>query len=69
MGKDKAMSNEEAYKQWDTLSEAFQKKDDRVKMIRDSWNGGYTVQFQLSGTCIVTRTVQVGMVSYSGRWM
>ena len=69
MAKDKAMSNEEAYKHWDTLSEAFQAKDKRVTMIRDSWQGGFTVQFQLAGTCVVTRTVQNEMVSYCGRWM
>jgi hypothetical protein len=63
------MTTSQAAKHWDACNEAFQRKDPNVKMIRDSWEGGYTVQFHLAGTCIVTRTVSHEKATFCGKWL
>lgn len=67
--KDKSMSSAEASRQFDTLKEAYESGRKDISMIRDSWEGGHTVQFTLSGTCVVILIRSGDCISYSGRWM
>ena len=52
-----------------TSQEAFQAKDERITMKRDSWDGGYTVQFTHFACNVVSMAVSGDVISYSGRWM
>ena len=67
--KDKNMNATEAQRQFYTLKEAHESGRKDVSMIRDSWDGGHTVQFTLSGTCVVSLIRSGDCISFSGRWM
>ena len=67
--KDKQMRTEQAYREFYTSRDAFQAKDDRITMIRDSWEGGYTIQFTHFACNVVSMVVSGDVISYSGRWM
>lgn len=67
--KNKTMTKECAYREFHISQEAFHAKDERITMIRDSWEGGYTVQFTHFACNVVSMVVSGEVVSYSGRWM
>jgi len=63
------MNATEAERQFYTLKEAHESGRKEVSVIRDSWEGGHSVQFTLSGTCVATLVRSGDVVSYAGRWM
>ena len=65
----KSMSSAEAERQFYTLKEAHESGRKDISMIRDSWEGGHTVQFTLSGTCVASLIRSGDCISFSGRWM
>lgn len=67
--KSKTMTASEAERQYYTLKDAYESGRKEVSVVRDSWDGGHTVQFTLSGTCIATLIRSGDVVSFSGRWM
>ena len=67
--KDKVMSKTEAERQFYTLKEAHDAGRKEVAMIRDSWEGGHTVQYTLHATCIASLIRSGDVISYSGKWM
>lgn len=50
------------------LKEAYDAKHPNISVIRDSWEGGHTVQFTLFGTCTASLIRSGDVVSFSGRW-
>lgn len=67
--KDKQMTTEQAYREYHASQDAFQAKDDRITMKRDSWEGGYTIQFTHFACNVVSMVVSGDVISYYGRWM
>ena len=63
-----AMTKDQAEREYYTLEDAYKSKHPNVSMIRDSWDGGWTIKYTLSGTCRVTRTFQGGSVETVGIW-
>ena len=63
------MSAAEAERQFYTLKEAHEAGRKEVSILRDSWEGGHTVQFTLFGTCIASLIRSGDIVSFSGRWL
>ena len=51
------------------LKESYDAKRPNVSIIRDSWEGGHTVQFTHFACNVVSMVVSGEVVSYSGRWM
>ena len=66
--KDKQMITEQAYREYHTSQEAFQAKDDRITMIRESWDGGRSVTYYHRARSTVTMIVSGDVISYNGKW-
>lgn len=62
------MTTEEAYRNWEACKEAHERGDKNATVVRDSWTGGYTVQYKLYATCTVSRTVSGDVATYAGSW-
>ncbi len=50
------------------LKEAYDAKHPNVSIIRDSWEGGHTVQYILSGCCKATLIRSGDCISYSANY-
>ena len=66
--KDKQMTTEQAYREYHTSQEAFQAKDSRITMKRDSWDGGRSVTYYHRACNTVTMIVSGDVISYTGKW-
>ena len=63
----KQMTTSEAARYWDILKEQYPENKD-VKMIRDSWQDGYTVQFSNKEMKVI-RTVSFEVASFIGLFL